>query len=88
MFHVVLLWWSYGYVCLPGLLGSEQAVPTRDPPPLHPAGGDAVAFNRALVAFRAGIMQDKIRPWLHSALSKFEAAVPVLLDGLTQGEAP
>jgi len=52
------------------------------------AGGDAVAFNRALVAFRSGIVQDEIRVWLNSALSKFEAAVPVLLDGLTQGEAP
>jgi hypothetical protein len=51
-------------------------------------GGDAVAFNRALVAFRAEIAQDKIKSWLSSAFSKFEAAVPVLVDGLTQGEAP
>lgn len=52
------------------------------------AGGDAVAFNRALVAFRAAVAQDEIKSWLRTALSKFEAAVPVLLDGLTQGEAP
>ena len=52
------------------------------------AGGDAVAFNRALVAFRAAIAQDDIKSWLRTAVSKFEAAVPVLLDGLTQGEAP
>jgi hypothetical protein len=52
------------------------------------AGSDYVAFNRALVAFRAEIAQDKIKSWLRSAFSKFEAAVPVLVDGLTQGEAP
>jgi hypothetical protein len=52
------------------------------------AGGDAVAFNRALVAFRAEIAQDEIKSWLRSASSKFEVAVPVLLGGLTQGEAP
>jgi hypothetical protein len=52
------------------------------------ADGDAVAFNRALVAFRTGIAQDEIKSWLQTALSNFEAAVPVLLDGLTQGEAP
>jgi hypothetical protein len=52
------------------------------------AGGDAIAFNRALVAFRAEIAQDKIKSWLSSAFSKFEATVPVLVDGLTQGEAP
>jgi nitrite reductase/ring-hydroxylating ferredoxin subunit len=51
-------------------------------------GGDAVAFNRALVAFRAEIAQDEVKRWLRSASSKFGAAVPVLLDGLTQGEAP
>jgi nitrite reductase/ring-hydroxylating ferredoxin subunit len=51
-------------------------------------GGDAVAFNRALVAFRAEIAQDKLKSWLSSAFSKFEAAVPVLVEGLTQGEAP
>jgi hypothetical protein len=52
------------------------------------SGTDAVAFNRALIAFRATIAQDRLQSWLSSALSKFEAAVPVLVDGLTQGEAP
>jgi nitrite reductase/ring-hydroxylating ferredoxin subunit len=52
------------------------------------AGGDAVAFNRALVALRTEVAQDGIKSWLRSASSKFESAVPVLLNGLTQGEAP
>jgi nitrite reductase/ring-hydroxylating ferredoxin subunit len=52
------------------------------------AGADAVAFNRALVVFRNAIAQPELTSWLRSAFSKFEATVPVLLDGLTQGEAP
>lgn len=51
-------------------------------------GGDAVAFNRALVGFHTAINRPDIEAWLRTAVADFETTAPVHVSGLIQGEAP